>query len=286
MATNGPSPSGRPISGISPPRLRRPTTIRLPRRPDLPLLRRDFLKSAGIAGLALGVQGYLDSPAGGQEESAQELYKKIEQQISGAAAFRVKFTLAPEKESPEVPLKAAGTLTVAKGNRIRLEVAANGEPSRPVLVSDGKQILIPATEDQKEVRRETPGTLTADWAARAARIGVLGPIFHEGPFLESDPFPRWAQRYKLQDFKKGPSEDGLETLTFSALLLKDPPKDNQDVLLGLFSVKLWYTPKTMTLRKRRVVESAGGPQVALVEKYEEWSFDASPGADDFKLPSK
>jgi hypothetical protein len=236
--------------------------------------------------LALGIPLVVGSRGAAQDDPPQEIYKKIERQISEAAAFRVKFTCAPEKETPEVPFKASGTLTVARGNRLRLEIAEDTAPARLALVSDGKGIVTLATEDQKEVRRDTPGTLTADWAAKSARIGVLGTIFIEPPLQEKAPFPRWAQCCKLEDFKKGPSEENLETLTFSALLFKDPPKENEPVLLAQIAVKVWYNPKTLVIRKRRVMDSAPGSKVALVEKYDEWSFDPSPGADDFKLPSK
>jgi outer membrane lipoprotein-sorting protein len=202
----------------------------------------------------------------------------MEQPILKCKTFKadVEIAVGPGKDTT---LK--GRLLVARGNKVRLELAGavKGKRGKMAAVSDGTKMRM--TQDVGVGKdQETPKQLGEIVLASVTRTGVFVPMFLllEGPGEKREPFDI-DKEYSVSDIKLGKKEtaSGKQTQTLHYKLTTKAAKEP-------LAVTVWVDVKTHLLVKRVVTVKVDKEMFTITETYTKPALDQKIDAKEFELP--
>ena len=234
-----------------------------------------------------------------QDKTAEEIFKKIQEQIEKAVTISVKFKFRMDGGIEKEPPLASGTILLKNTNKVNLSVQ-HGSDKSSVIISDGQKVKDRSNGgDWRE--NDAPKTLKGDLSAVLAGSGIgFAVMFSNGRDQSGDNAESLKNVFKVSDFGTDADEKNAKTLTYK-LKLTDKPSGSLQYL-----GKLWYDPKTYRLLKRTVIikgeegtlkfkvkDGEGIPNfegeeltLSYTETYEEFTLNADISDEKFKLPAE
>ena len=212
---------------------------------------------------------------------AQDLFEKMLQKIDGAKTLQVEFEMMNERGDQK--REASGTLALADGNRMRMELvmASPRGDQKLVILSDGKKsIQIQGSRRQKVDTVEGRNEILQKMFSR---LGVMvGFMFSDNEFGKGK-LKKIDDYLTLTGFKKGESEkvDGREADVVTFLAQISIKEDKA-------AVKVWIDSETGLPVKRSITPYRDGKpsEDEMLETYVKITLDAEIPEDRFALPSE
>ncbi len=212
---------------------------------------------------------------------AQELFEKMVKKIDGAKTLQVEFEMMNERGDQK--REASGTLALADGNRMRMELvmASPRGDQKLVILSDGKKsIQIQGSRRQKVDTVEGRNEILQKMFSR---LGVMvGFMFSDNEFGKGK-LKKIDDYLTLTGFKKGESEkiDGREADVVTFLAQISIKEDKA-------AVKVWIDSETGLPVKRSITPYRDGKpsEDEMLETYVKITLDAEIPEDRFALPSE
>ena len=217
-----------------------------------------------------------------QTESAEEIFKKIEESLSAAKCVRVHFVWdGATKTDTEGKVDARGNVLLKEGNRVNLtaSVTERTQTSELRIISDGKTVKS-KLGPKRMLESETPKRLEAGLKMALHRLGAMQAVLIAHKVCMLDPGEQeealdLGKRPPLSDFRAGPDDGEWKTMTYK--ITPDGPDSAAEV-------RLWYTSEGYKLVKRTITIKRPSESV-FTETYKVWSVDADVDNDEFTLPS-
>lgn len=230
-----------------------------------------------------------------QDESAEEIFKRIEKNILEADTLRIRFDYGTENRrlpDPECGAKRGGswgTLVLKVGDMLIFEERACsgrlGEFQRR-LVSDGSKLSQAYTfykpdgtksESSRPVEvpeRDKPRNLSENVRVAFARAGSIGVKNIVWKVMESpkNHTPDARDLYRVSNFSKGREEGDKKSLSYK-LTISRPALTPIGRMESSEIVTLWYEAKSFRLLKRSDYledQKEGATIVMLFDEYEEF----------------
>jgi outer membrane lipoprotein-sorting protein len=197
-----------------------------------------------------------------QQETAEELFKRIEQSLEQAKSVRVIGRLDIGQNAP-----AADTLVLLKDDN-KAKVSMTTPQANAWFVSDGKKITVDDRQAALDGKSwDTPKDLNVRVTAALLRRGVLdlSPLAARIRTYGTDP----KQKIQVSDFKLGGKDGDLQTLTF--VLQEGNARAD---------VKLWMDPRSLALKKRTL--SLANSKIVVTETYDEFTLNGDIPDEKFK----
>jgi outer membrane lipoprotein-sorting protein len=214
-------------------------------------------------------------PAWAQENEAEKLFRKAEQQIRSAKGLKVVFEVEGEVGSQKA--KSMGYLLVAEGNKGRVEVKTfmGDKSSVGQMISDGKEFA--EVEGGKVVgeRRPVDPASTESALAISIRAGVLAvlqiPLDPKNKLDVDKALP--ASEFKLT------GKEMVGTRQANVLTYKLAPPMGDPI-----QMTLWLDATTALPLKRSTLRTLKDIKISAVEVYTEIVLNPTIDAKIFELP--
>ena len=231
----------------------------------------------------------------GNDEAAKQLFYKMEDRLSRATSLncnlQIKLEGTGEPGGPLMKRNLTGSLAVADGKRVRIELKQSGEKSdKPgeiywLSVSDGNRQLHQDTGTPKPlVGNAGKDDPLADFSTLLARSGLALVTFPLPPVEARD----MKDRFPVSEFKLGPKEKVGDVTAqrldyrFDVKGQKQPNGDDAP-----FRASVWIDPMTSLPLKRSITWKLVGVQVMSIdERYENLVIDEKLDAGTFKVPQQ
>jgi outer membrane lipoprotein-sorting protein len=224
--------------------------------------------------LAVVILGW-GAPAWAQENEAENLFRKAEEQIRSAKGLKVVFEV--EGEVGPQKAKTHGYLVVAEGNKGRVEVKTimGDKSSVGLMIADGKEFA--EVEGGKVVgeRRPVDPASTESALAIGIRAGILAvlqiPLDPKNKLDVDKALP--ASKFKLT------AKEKVGTREANVLTYKLAPPMSDPI-----QITLWLDTVTALPLKRSTVRTFKDVKISAVEVYTEIVLNPTLDAKIFELP--
>ncbi len=214
----------------------------------------------------------------------------MEQRLAKVKSLECAFTITtqhPEAAGePREVRSLEGSLILAEGNRIRLEMneRTEGRPLFHLMASDGRRFLWGDMNNPPRLVDEKPNaTLNADFLTMLARSGLYMFTMPLPPVPADD-----RDRFTVSDFRLGRTEQvgGREAQRLDYRLFVKGQKDPEGKDLP-FQASVWLDRKTsLPLRRMVRMRVQGTTEVVILETYGKLMPNAGPDARKFQLPGQ
>jgi outer membrane lipoprotein-sorting protein len=216
----------------------------------------------------------LTAPAFGQQSDAEKLYRGMEKLVRDAKSIKMAFEIdaAIDKNTN----KMRGVVTVAEGNKARLEVNGtdNGKAQNMTLIADGKVAHYKGSEKPKGESKPVEGNLSQTRPQILARGGVFA-TFQIGPATEAFDIDKVLS---ISDFKLGKKEKvGVREAQVVEYTLK--PDNGQVVRMAV-----WLDTATNIPLKRLMTAPGQKGVFRVTETYPEILLNPKIDAKVFEIP--
>jgi outer membrane lipoprotein-sorting protein len=213
-----------------------------------------------------------------QDKTAEETFKKIEEQILGAKSLRVHLGALDKGVAGN---HVSSSIHMKSGNKFRLEfeTKTGDEIQRILQISDGTQIH-EASGQRSRTLRPTPSDFNRNQAVALTRLGywpTWGLVFSSANPTKGLPLEKCLV---TSDFKTEKSEGNLGILTYRVSLVLENEKLEESK--HTYFVRLYYDPKTYTPAKRMIQDPTG----TQGETYRDWSFGSELSEERFRIPEE
>ena len=217
-----------------------------------------------------------------QEKSAEDIFRKIEETLTGAKTLSVKFKVSgsSQAEGAGEKMVVEGTFLLKGEKQIYLSFAPPDKAEERILVvSDGDVLQshskVPGSPVSFPAQPRQRHLLEYSFVrGGAAGLMSMGAIFcglvHNARKMEPDP----KKLVAVTDLQLGPKEGGA-SLTFTSKM---------DHFGPTLQITLWYDPATHQPLKSTVVFVGKGR--SLTEVYEDLVLNAAIPDEKFKLPEE
>ncbi|MBI2899715.1 MAG: hypothetical protein HYY17_05990 [Planctomycetes bacterium] len=206
-----------------------------------------------------------------RQDTAQDLFKKVEKKLSSAKSLSLKFKgeMSAEGEKAEI----SGSLRLKSGDRYVFSLnMVRGDDKRSIEArSDGKTVV--STTDGKTSEEPVKEGVTKFLTAAISRTGFMIAFMTLSPGGKKAPIPNPDEALKVSGFEKGASgkiggKDVFE-LKF------------QVALKGMQEIRVALTVEDGTLVPRRIETrlKQDTTEILMVETYEDFSTDEIPDAE-------
>jgi outer membrane lipoprotein-sorting protein len=206
-----------------------------------------------------------------QDKTAEETFKKIEEQIEKAKTVRITSKLEGTlNQGKEKKISKTGVFILKQGNKVYAKIKEGD--STDMLVSDGAMMLtdflprkFPPGAPTSSVVLKTPEELnrTLSWAL-VSKGAVLSLLEMIGLAYSVDPKEN-KLRFPAHEFEHGGEDRGAKVLKYK---------------LGDVAATLRYDPKSLRVFSRRLTHKDFGD---VTETYDEFSLDADVSDDQFSV---
>ena len=218
-----------------------------------------------------------------EAKEAYFLFEKMVKKIDGAKTLQVEFEMMNERG--EEKREASGTLALADGNRMRMELvmASPRGDQKLVILSDGKKSMQMQGSQRKEV--DTLEGRNEILQKMFSRLGVMvGFMFSDNEFGEEKGKLKKIDEYvSFSKFKRGAFEkvDGREAYVITFLARISIKEDEA-------AVKVWIDSETGLPVKRSITPYRDGKpsKDEMLETYAKITLDAEIPADHFAIPAE
>jgi len=211
-----------------------------------------------------------------QEQTPEEIFRKIEQTIEESKTLTVKFRWEDVEsgDGKDASVSVAiGTIQLGHDNKRRvdirfLQVAGEVGDQTLTTISDGKKTW--KRESVGKTWHVGEGTLNNTkrlFATMLTREGVIVSLF--------DPSHKSKTPYPISDIKASDDDKGVKALTYKVQRIGGS-KDSLD------EVRLSYDPKSYRLFKRVNKRVVDGKNKILTEVFNEFTFNDDISDDVFK----
>jgi outer membrane lipoprotein-sorting protein len=216
----------------------------------------------------------LTAPGFAQPSAAEKLYRDMEKQIRDAKSIKMAFEIdaAIDKNIN----KMRGAVTVAEGNKARLEVngSDNGKPQNMTLIADGKLAHYRGSEKPGGESKPVEANLSQTRPLILARGGVFA-TFQIGPATETFDIDKVLA---ISNFKLGKKEKvGVREAQVIEYTLK--PDNGQVVQMAV-----WLDTKTNLPLKRLMTAPGQKGVFRVTETYTEITLNPQLDAKVFVIP--
>jgi outer membrane lipoprotein-sorting protein len=229
--------------------------------------------------------------------AARQLFKTMEDRLAAAktlqCALEIKFEGSGEPGAPVLHRSLAGSLALAEGNRVRLELQKTSAadtsifPNAPfwLNISDGTRELHQDSGVPKpQIVDHVEGNRHEDVVTLLARSGFYLPTLPLPPVEAAD----MKDRFPVSEFKLGPKEKVGEAMAqrldyrFDVKGQKQPNGDDAP-----FRASVWLDAKTTLPLKRTVTWKLAGVEVmSITEDYKNLVADEKIDPKEFAVPEK
>jgi outer membrane lipoprotein-sorting protein len=214
---------------------------------------------------------------------AEQLFRRMEAKLVAAKTVECQAEVKMKAEK-EVALK--GTLLLAEGNKLRLEVVEEegGKTEKGTLVSDGTTMAAVGDLPTKRPADTAPPWLAGSTRAALVRASLTVPtdFFVRRSAAKSLEFLWVNGTFRLSDFKLGKKETVGDR--------EAQVVEYKLVLVGLYSrpiaVQLWIDTKTGLPLQRVLTAGTGDRQMTITESYPKLTLDEKIDPKQFELPKE
>jgi outer membrane lipoprotein-sorting protein len=221
----------------------------------------------------------LVAPVFGQDNDAEELYRKMEKKIRSAKAIHVVFDAEMTGEGKKGT--ANGSLDLAEGNKLRLDASGEfgGNAMKVLAVCDGKVSFLAL---DGKVQPQSHGPEEGDYAKALgmfARAGAMALMHaHHKDKTDKKEAHDLEKMAAIKDFKAAGKEKIGNHETQPVQYHLDFGKE------GTAQVKVWIDTTTDLPVKREMTVMENGKSFRAVERFT--TFEVNPMADvkTFQLP--
>jgi len=201
----------------------------------------------------------LTAPAQEKNE-AEELYRKMEKQLTAAKTLQVSFEMDIPSDKGG---KFKGILWLADGNKLRMDISGEmaGQKVKLEIVSDGTKLKASGSEMPKPMEQATQKKLKDNVVTVMTRAGLFAGLFF--PIIITDPEEQPKEldadaMFGVSEFKLGPKEkigqQEAQVLEYTLTLTEAGRKK-------LMSVSVWLDAKTnLPLQRVLLVQEYSGPR--------------------------
>lgn len=207
-----------------------------------------------------------------------KLMKAMEDKIAQADSIQVNFD-AEVKGTKGGDGTAKGSLTLAKGGKVRIEInmGIKDNTFKVVVVSDGTK-AVTAVNGMTVKTEDTPKTLRPLVTALLTRTGFAGSLVANKQSLDSDK-ENPLDMVKLSDFKKLKTEK-IGDRSAEVIGYKITLKDQTDPITG----SVWLDSQTNLPLKRFLRAQIGGDNITVTETYSNFRINPKIEGNPFELP--
>ena len=208
-----------------------------------------------------------------QQESAEQVYQKIESVLQTSGPLKIRYKMNSSNKYSDGTLRTTervGTILLKEGNKARIEVKEATTCTVPhprnemLFISDGRRMRRTFVADGKEIEsreRDTPKNLSLLIAVALSREGDWSPLTR---FL----MDRINLTGPLSHFEHGADDAGAKTIQF---------------MLSGIKTRLWYDPKDYRIMKQTWSPPSDG--LTHVQTFEEFKLHAEIPDETFALPA-
>jgi outer membrane lipoprotein-sorting protein len=230
------------------------------------------------------------------DEEARRLFQRMEDHLASIKTLRcdltMKFEGSGEPGAPNLSRELVGSLALAEGNRVRLELKkktadASDLPGVPfwLIISDGTRELHQDSGTPKPlIHDKVPESLGADALTLLARSGLYLSTLPLPPVEAADN----KDRFPVSEFKLGPKEKignrDAQRLDYRFDVKGQKQPSGEDAPLR---ASVWIDSKTtLPLKREFTWRFMGVPVMAVTESYEHSVTDEKLDAKEFEVPEK
>jgi outer membrane lipoprotein-sorting protein len=205
-----------------------------------------------------------------QEKTAEETFRKIEEQIESAGSVSVRYKVEGMADGEKSQMSL--TLLLKEGNKVRLTIQGDrrGKEISGELICDGERVGMPGGKEKPE--KAPPGfkNSNATILVRSGSLSALQYITLWGRDLGKE-----KTTLQVSDFKADSDDGNAKTIRYRLRVGKSE-----------LETKLWYDPKTHAILKRRFSGKADGAECSVMETYDEFLLNTEIPEERFKLREK
>jgi len=224
------------------------------------------------------------TPIRHQEGDPEELFRKWEGALQKVRSLELRFSAAALSGREQDSFR--GTLALAEGNRVRLQVDGGSDDGRTAgaplhrFLSDGHTLSAETTPIRTPRLRKADPELSATLSSHLARLGVLltASLLKEMPL---SPPSEWTRTVCV------PPDHSSEDPTLRGVVfeLRGPFPELSGQIRA--SVTLWFPRDSDFPVLRETVVLRDGSEIGRgTERYEEWKRDADIDPASFRIPDE
>jgi outer membrane lipoprotein-sorting protein len=198
-----------------------------------------------------------------QNETAKDIFDKIEKTIAEAKTVKIKYKC----ESTKKKGRNMSGVILLKSDKVRCSGEKEGFSG--TFVSDGKKMRNLFTQDT----RDAPPDLRKIIETGILRATTYDTVIAAFCLGDGDPVPNLnelKEQTQLKNLEKESGEKEGPSLSYK-----------RDYGTGMVTIRFWYDPKTFKLTKRVASMPEG---IVATEIFEEFVFDGDISDDEFKVP--
>jgi outer membrane lipoprotein-sorting protein len=216
------------------------------------------------------------------DKDAEKAFQEMSATLTKAKSFACTFEM--KMDAPDGKGSFKGSLAVAPGNKVRIEMKGEGggKTMDLLVVSDGAKSV--AVDDKKtQPIRDTPKNMAKNFLTGMARGGIFAPMFLAVEAVAEGEKPgetNVEEMLKVSDFKLGKKEkvDDKEALAIEYVLTAASAGGEK------LSTTVWVDAKTHVPLKRSLTAKVGDKQLTVTETYSKVEVDGKLDAKTFELP--
>jgi outer membrane lipoprotein-sorting protein len=216
-----------------------------------------------------------------QDKTAEETFKKIEEQIQTAKTLSIKFKVDAKEKQKGMTL--TGTAFIRDGNKfsISARMKDQGREEEFSVISDGKQLQRKASTAEPETR-DTPKDFVPRFETSFIRTGIILAVMStlRPSTVEGKEGQDLKKLFSVTDFKNGDDVEGAKTLSYTLRFPETKPDLSGSCILRYDPVTLKVLGRTLTMTGR------GADATVFTETYEDFALNADIPDEKFKLPGK
>ena len=193
---------------------------------------------------------------------AEKMFRTMEKKIAGSKTLQL--TVDSAMESSKGKGKLTGSVLLAQGNKVRLELTGNfsGKPFAMKLVSDGTKMRAESDMVKAPAVKNTEKDLGADLSAGLSRAGVFAGLLIGRSSRPGQKAAPLDAHLKASNFALGKKEkDGERQTQVIDYVLTIGPGEK-------LNVQLWLDTDTQLPLKRVMSGQKGKEKVRITETYE------------------
>jgi len=216
------------------------------------------------------------------DKDAEKAFQEMSATLTKAKSFACTFDV--KMDAPDGKGSFKGSLAVAQGNKVRVEMSGEGggKTMELLVVSDGaKSVTI--SDKKTQPIRDTPKNMSKLVLGGTARGGIFVPMWlavQVVPEGKEPPEVDLEESIKVSDFKLGKKEkvDDKEALAIEYVLTAASAGGEK------LNTTVWVDAKTHVPLKRLLTAKVGDKQLTVTETYSKVEVDGKLDAKTFELP--
>jgi outer membrane lipoprotein-sorting protein len=221
------------------------------------------------------------APVSAQDNEAEKIYRAMEKKVRGAKSLQVVFDGIIE--IPKGKVNFNGTMSVAQGNKSRLEVNTElpGQTEKTLIITDGKSSYFKLNDNKARVDPKPKNVEQLDKALPGlqARLGLGAKVIFGGPEANTGMAFDLDKFAPVKNFKLGAAEmvgkRNAQVVDYQV-----------DIQGKTTKMSLWIDVQTQLPLKRVLTAESLGQTIRYTENYTSYHLDAKLDLKLFEIAAE